>query len=328
MRRHFRTVLTLAAAAALAACAGAGSPGSPPQRAATPSSAESAPATPTALPALSQLRLPGYAQVQGLFVYSPSARARFVASGQHTERGAVVTDGGYRGWHGLTVPAYIVRPAVGARGAGLLWVGGAASNRSTFIEDAIQMAAHGATSLLIDPPFSRTPSTPLVTGRSEDGRVYQQTVVDLRIGLDLLQGQFGVRKGHSCAIGHSFGASVVSELVGVDHRLRCAVIMSGSATVTSWLAAFPSAVPAGTDLAAYAQSMTPYAPLLFIGHARPTSLLIQNGRHDVNYPSRETDAFHQAASSPRRIRWYDADHDLNDQAASERDEFLLAQLDR
>jgi len=152
-----------------------------------------------------------------------------------------------------------------------------------------------------------------------------QTVVDAERGLRLLAARPDVDPRRLGFVGHSFGASV-GAVLAATHRLRAAVLTSGSATVTGWFTAFPNALPAGVDLARYVRAMAPLDPIHYIGAAAPTRLLLQNGRQDNNFPAEQTAAFLAAASRPRTQLWYDAGHDLDPVAQRDRDQWLQQQL--
>jgi hypothetical protein len=64
----------------------------------------------------------------------------------------------------------------------------------------------------------------------------------------------------------------------------------------------------------------------YVSTAAPVSLLFQNGRRDPISPARDVDAYVRAASRPKEKRWYDASHELNDQARAERDTWLVELL--
>jgi fermentation-respiration switch protein FrsA (DUF1100 family) len=70
------------------------------------------------------------------------------------------------------------------------------------------------------------------------------------------------------------------------------------------------------------QAMAPIEPVRFIPHASPTALLLQNGRSDTLVPEADARDLHAAAPDPKTIRWYDAGHGLNLQAAWDRHDWL------
>ena len=86
---------------------------------------------------------------------------------------------------------------------------------------------------------------------------------------------------------------------------------------------------AGLSCAARAdwfRAMAPIEPIRFIPHASPTPLLLQNGRIDNLVPAADARALHTAAPEPKTIRWYDAGHGLNQQAAFDRHDWLTEQI--
>ena len=72
--------------------------------------------------------------------------------------------------------------------------------------------------------------------------------------------------------------------------------------------------------------MVPIEPIRFIGHAANTALLLQNGQFDTLVPAADAEALHKAAPGNATIRWYSADHGLNQQAAFDRLDWLHQQI--
>ena len=67
-------------------------------------------------------------------------------------------------------------------------------------------------------------------------------------------------------------------------------------------------------------------PVRYVPRAAPTSLLFQNGRRDPISPGTDVDALVAAATAPKEQRWYDAGHELNEQARADLDEWLVKLL--
>ena len=55
----------------------------------------------------------------------------------------------------------------------------------------------------------------------------------------------------------------------------------------------------------------------------PTKLLVQAGEYDSIVPRRDAEVLGEQASEPVEVRWYEADHELGQQAAVERVEWLV-----
>jgi fermentation-respiration switch protein FrsA (DUF1100 family) len=77
---------------------------------------------------------------------------------------------------------------------------------------------------------------------------------------------------------------------------------------------------------AWFKDMAPIEPIRFIAHAPPAALLFQNGRTDNLVPQADAEALHAAAPTPKTVRWYDAGHQLNQKAVSDRVEWLSQQI--
>jgi hypothetical protein len=78
--------------------------------------------------------------------------------------------------------------------------------------------------------------------------------------------------------------------------------------------------------AQYLQFMAQLDGIHFIGHAAPAALLFQNARHDALNVEQDVLDFQQTASEPKSIKWYDAHHQLNEEAEQDRSEWLSKQL--
>ncbi len=64
----------------------------------------------------------------------------------------------------------------------------------------------------------------------------------------------------------------------------------------------------------------------YIGYVAPSALFLQFGKKDA-YPSEEQATLYaKAASSPKLVKFYDAGHDLNDEARRDRAEWLQKQI--
>ena len=67
-------------------------------------------------------------------------------------------------------------------------------------------------------------------------------------------------------------------------------------------------------------------PIRFIPHATPTPLLLQNGRLDDLVPEADAQALQAAAPAPKTTLWYDAGHNLGQQALLDRHDWLHEQI--
>jgi dienelactone hydrolase len=195
----------------------------------------------------------------------------------------------------------------------VLFSPGSDGNARSQLPDADRLAQRGIASLTVAPP------APLITCHAAvDVRTYVSYVVGRRRALDLVAKLPGADGRRVAAVGFSYGADVTATLVGVDHRLRGAVIQSARAHLSVPLGAF-------CHSAKYRRAFAIVDPVRSVGRAT-ARLLFQNGRSDPISPQADVDALVRAAKSAKEQRWYDAPHELNDQARNERDAWLVQLL--
>lgn len=217
------------------------------------------------------------------------------------------------GW----VTAYLVTPAGEGPYAGIIFLHPGGGDRRWFLDEAKKLAKRGAVSLLLDDNFSPK-------GETADQARIIRIIVDVRRAVDLLTAQSDVDPRRIGFVGHSYGANLGGVLAGVEHRIAAYVFMSGNARLSQDLFGLFSWGP--DEEAHYLQFMAQLDGIHFIGHAAPAALLFQNARHDVLNVERDVLDFQRIASEPKMVKWYDAYHQLNEEAEWDRAEWLSQHL--
>ena len=265
-----------------------------------------------------------------LFAYDRSVPLDVREAGASTRPGGVVvrdvTYAAYNPARGR-IAAYIVSPAADGPLAGILyfhWLGEKRSDRTEFLEEAVAVAPLGLASVLIQGYF---PWTDAPTGGAADRRKILEQVIDTRRAIDLLLSLPNVDPDRLAYVGHDYGAMYGAIIAGLERRAKAYVLMAGVGTFADWsLKYWPPTAAAGE--AAYRRAIADVDPIDYIGVAAPSALFFQFARRDRYVSEAAASEFFDQASAPKERRWYDAEHDLDVEAArQDRRAWLAARLD-
>ena len=188
-------------------------------------------------------------------------------------------------------------------------------------------AQHGAVVIAIDAPFTRRGGT--MTLLPQDSAEQVQVIKDLQRAVDVLRSHPNVDDDRIAYMGFSWGGATGALFVGIERRLKAAVLIvghPGQVSHATGRGGFKniSFLPCAMRVA-WIRAMAPLEPLRFVGHAN-VPLLLQNGNVDELIPAYEAAELHAAAPQPRTILWYDAGHSLTQQAGNDRYDWLVAQI--
>lgn len=228
---------------------------------------------------------------------------------------------------GRRIHAEIVSPAKHGAVAGVLfvhWLGDPkTTNLTEFEADAMALAQHGVTSLLVDAMWSQPHWFMRVRTAATDYQASIAQVVDLRRALDVLIAQAGVDPNRIAYVGHDFGSMYGALLSGVDARPRWYVLMAGNPSFSEWF--LLGKKPA--DITAYVAQMAPLDPGPYLARSKAAAFLFQFAAKDEYITPQHELEFFQSAPLPRAMYVYDADHSLRvPQAFEDRQVWLLQRL--
>lgn len=213
---------------------------------------------------------------------------------------------------------------------GIVLMHGFGGNARNMAGIAQMLASRGAVVLAIDAPYVRRTGDP-VRGTVEDRAEQIQLIKDLQRAVDVLRARSNVDSKRIAYVGFSYGGSMGVLFVGIERRIKAAVLAVADGGLVSHDSFLDDAngllasMPCGARVA-WLRAMTPIEPIRFIGQASPTALLLQNGRLDKAVTVANAEAVHAAAPQPKTIRWYDAGHLLNPQAAADMVDWLHEQI--
>jgi len=255
----------------------------------------------------------------GLFDYDRSAPLG-VVSGKTTttSQGVVREELSYLAGASLRLKAYFVHPASDGPWPLVIWSPGAGGDRNEQLPQAFELARNGGASLLVDAPPIRTPCR-------KDLQLYVNYVVSRRRAIDLAARLPNVDAKRIAAAGFSFGAEITATLSGVDHRIAAFSLSSGRGHHTGFVRIFCESLGAA-KLDAYVAEISVVDPVRWVGRAKRSAMLIQNGTRDELTPRPDVLALYKASRKPKELRWYPAGHDLNLAATKYRAQWLLRQL--
>ncbi len=191
-------------------------------------------------------------------------------------------------------------------------------------------ASLGAVVILIEDPYSRPggwqtteymgTTWPYYTAQDLDVKI--QTIIDMRRAIDILLLRPEVDPDRVAYYGLSYGAAMGGLLSGVEDRFSAYVLQVGDGGLVEHTSdPGPDGFPIHFS-SNWAELMWPTEPLHFVGRASDAPILFLNGLHDINVPPLDALRFQAAASEPKTIYWYDADHFLPPEAVYDAVEWL------
>ena len=266
-----------------------------------------------------------------MFAYDRRRPADLVTGGTEKRGAAVITDLTYQTLTGTRRAAYLVTPAKPAGGphAAILFVHwyeppNPTSSRREFLPDAVELAEEGVISLLVDTMWSDPDWFTSRDPENDLGHSIEQ-VKELRRALDILVSRPGVESSRVFYVGHDFGAMYGALVAGLDApRLKGFVFMAGTRSFSDWFLLWPK-----RDATASAETIRRLAPLDPTRHLAKTGALptlFQFATRDRFVTKAAAEALVASAAGPKDVRWYDAEHALNADAARDRLAWLRARL--
>jgi dienelactone hydrolase len=226
---------------------------------------------------------------------------------------------------GREVKAYLVVPKGNGPFAGILWVhwlGEEKSNRTQFLDEAVELASKGTVSLLVDAMWS----APEWFGKRVPEDDYQNSirqVVELRRALDLLLSQPNVDKTRIGFVGHDFGAMYGMLMAGVDERVNTFVFVAPTQSLNDW--AFLGPQP--KSKAAYLKQNSVLELTDYLRQVKTASKFFQFGKGDFYVSAADAAVLFAAAPEPKQRKMYEASHKMElKEVVSDRNEWLVKQL--
>ncbi len=262
-----------------------------------------------------------------LFAYDKSAPLPITEVGHETRGVALLRDITFTPVD-QPVKAYLVSPAnaTGPQAAILYvhWLGEpATTNRTEFLEEAIALARHGVTSLLIDTTWAE----PKWYGKripEEDKAQAAHQVKEISRAMDLLLAQPNIDAQRVAFVGHDFGAMYGMLACGANPRAKTYVFMAAVPHFADWM--FFAKQP--KDPAAYRADIATIDPVLALAKLAPAPIFFQFANKDEYVSATQAAEFYATASVPKHMATYAGGHDLHTaEVAADRVAWLKRQLE-
>jgi hypothetical protein len=225
------------------------------------------------------------------------------------------------------VPAFIVKPRRAGRLPAVVFVHGSGGDRSELLQRAIALAQRGAVTMTITEPSTLNPAPTPTTIAALLRQTHASTVADvvaIRRAADLLVSLPDVDHARLGYLGWSAGAKTGAFVAASDSRFKALALLSAGADPVS---AFAAAAPA-SERGLVVRVLGSVDPLASITRARPGSVLLEDGTHDAIVPHDALENMIHSAPRGTVVRWFAAEHELNDAAYSSAYSWLLLKLSR
>ncbi|MCM3118051.1 dienelactone hydrolase family protein [Neobacillus sp. MER 74] len=201
-------------------------------------------------------------------------------------------------------------------------------DRKTFFCEAQMLATQGYITLLIEAQYLRGNKQLELRGKKEftktieemaDIQKYIQTVMDIKRGVTLLRELGKVDESKIAFVGQGMGAAWGGILSGIENRIKTFILISGYGQVSEMqmTSEHPSAVlirgflpPERFEF--FISSLKKLDAIHYVKNASPASIFFQFAENDEYIGRNHANSLYSIASSPKKISWYDTNHEFSD----------------
>lgn len=235
------------------------------------------------------------------------------------------------------VAAYLFVPDTVTLNPAIIYTNFENNDHESFIEEVESLVLAGYIALIIDSPFGMDG----INGQKQDQKdlfrktieelvdieKYFQTILDIRGGIDFLSTMPYIDKERIAYIGYSLGATWGGILAGIEDRIKTYILIAGFPKTSDWylksehrMANFIRFILSPERYEYFISNIEKLNALQYIKNAAPASVFFQFAQHDEFITKEQSASYFSAASSPKKISWYNTGHPFTDccEAAKDR----------
>jgi dienelactone hydrolase len=258
---------------------------------------------------------PSFTSLTAQFDYDQRAPIDLLTGEAESVDGVTVRSITFASPRGGRATALLFVPAASGPFPAVVMMPGSNQPPASFRPSALEVARRGAVVLVADQSQTRSGHTPLFSFTAMERDEFVQTVVDVRRGVDLLAARPDVDPQRLAFWGFSHGAFIGGIVAGVERRIASYVLQSGGGA--DYLRTNAPQRLREPALSSYVAILATIDPDLYIAHAAPSAVFLQNGSLDKTYTATGVAAWQAAASEPKKIATYQADHGLDATATAD-----------
>ena len=189
------------------------------------------------------------------------------------------------------------------------------SHRTQFDEEAMELARAGAVCLSIETLWSDRDFF-LKRTQENDMQNSMEEVVNIRRAMDLLLSQPNVDAKRLAYVGHDFGGMYGVLAGSLDQRPTHYVVMASTPRFPDWYLYLPKLE--GEARESFIRQMAEIDPITHVPNLSPAGVFFQFANDDFHVSRERAEEFFAAAKDPKEMKWYEAQHGLNETATADR----------
>lgn len=229
-----------------------------------------------------------------------------------------ITAGSFQAMKGRRMDFILAEPSgKGSRRPVVIFQRGGGQSMAHYIGEAALLAKAGVIAIILEAPYRRPAGAPPFPKREALREHPVHVVIGIRRALDWLLAREDTDAARVGYVGHSYGGNAGAVLSAVEKRIQTFVLIGLVAEYSKHVAENQSgywknyrAALSAPELAQTLELLRPVDPGRFLPKSGPAAVLVQCGRLDMEDVKRDCEVAYGAAGQPKRLRWYDVDHEF------------------